>query len=104
MAIMISPYAPHIAEELWHQMGHTDSVVNQRFPEFDASHVVENTFMYPVSFNGKKRFDLELPLDMKQDEVQNAVVNAPEAKKWLEGVTIRKVIFIPKKIINIVVG
>ena len=104
MAIMISPYAPHIAEELWHQMGHNDSVVNQRFPEFDASHVVENTFMYPVSFNGKKRFDLELPLDMKQDEVQNAVVNAPEAQKWLEGVTIRKVIFIPKKIINIVVG
>ena len=104
MAIMISPYAPHIAEELWHQMGHTDSVVNQKFPEFDASHVVENTFMYPVSFNGKKRFDLELPLDMKQDEVQNAVVNASEAKKWLEGVSIRKVIFIPKKIINIVVG
>ena len=104
MAIMISPYAPHIAEELWHQMGHNDSVVNQRFPEFDASNVVENTFLYPVSFNGKKRFDLELPLDMKQDEVQNAVVNAPEAKKWLEGVSIRKVIFIPKKIINIVVG
>ena len=104
MAIMISPYAPHIAEELWHQMGHTDSVVNQKFPEFDASKVVENTFTYPVSFNGKKRFDLELPLDMKQDDVQNAVVNAPEAQKWLEGVSIRKVIFIPKKIINIVVG
>ena len=104
MAIMISPYAPHIAEELWHQMGHNDSVVNQKFPEFDAKNVVENTFLYPVSFNGKKRFDLEMPLDMKQDEVQNAVVNAPEAKKWLEGVSIRKVIFIPKKIINIVVG
>ena len=104
LAIMISPYAPHIAEELWHQMGHNDSVVNQKFPEFDASNVVENTFTYPVSFNGKKRFDLELPLDIKQDEVQNVVVNAPEAKKWLEGVNIRKVIFIPKKIINIVVG
>ena len=104
LAIMISPYAPHIAEELWHQLGHNDSVVNQCFPEFDAQNVVENTFMYPVSFNGKKRFDIELPLEMKQDEVQNAVVNAPEAKKWLEGVNIRKVIFIPKKIINIVVG
>ena len=104
LAIMISPYAPHIAEELWHQMGHNDSVVNQKFPEFDEKNVVENTFMYPVSFNGKKRFDLELPLDMKQDEVQNAVVNAPEAQKWLEGVAIRKVIFIPKKIVNIVVG
>ena len=104
LAIMISPYAPHIAEELWHQMGHNDSVVNQKFPEFDASKVVENTFTYPVSFNGKKRFDLELPLDIKQDEVQNAVVKAPEAQKWLDGVAIRKVIFIPKKIINIVVG
>ena len=104
LAIMISPYAPHIAEELWHQLGHNDSVVNQKFPEFDEKNVVENTFMYPVSFNGKKRFDLELPLDMKQDEVQNAVVNAPEAQKWLEGVAIRKVIFIPKKIVNIVVG
>ena len=104
MAIMISPYAPHIAEELWHQMGHNNSVVNQKFPEFDAKNIVENTFTYPVSFNGKKRFDLELPLDIKQDDVQNAVVNAPEAKKWLEGVSIRKVIFIPKKIINIVVG
>ena len=104
MAIMISPYAPHIAEELWHQMGHNDSVVNQKFPEFDASNVMENTFTYPISFNGKKRFDLELPLDMKQDDVQNAVVNAPEAQKWLEGVSIRKIIFIPKKIINIVVG
>jgi len=104
LAIMISPYAPHIAEELWHQLGHNDSVVNQRFPEFDEKNVVENTFLYPVSFNGKKRFDLELPLDIKPDEVQNTVVNAPEAKKWLEGVTIRKVIFIPKKIINIVVG
>jgi leucyl-tRNA synthetase len=104
LAIMISPYAPHIAEELWHQMGHNDTVVNQRFPEFNEKNVVENTFLYPVSFNGKKRFDLELPLDIKQDEVQNAVVNAPEAKKWLEGVTIRKVIFIPKKIINVVVG
>ena len=104
MAIMISPYAPHIAEELWHQMGHNDSVVNQKFPEFDEKNIVENTFLYPVSFNGKKRFDLELPLDVKQDEVQNAVANAPEAQKWLEGVTIRKVIFIPKKIINIVVG
>ncbi len=104
MAVMISPYAPHIAEELWHQMGHNDSVVNQKFPEFNESYVVENTFTYPVSFNGKKRFDLELPLDINPNDVQNAVVNAPEAKKWLEGVTIRKVIFIPKKIINIVVG
>lgn len=104
MAIMISPYAPHIAEELWHQMGHEDSVVNQTFPEFNEKYVVESTFMYPVSFNGKKRFDCELPLDMPQDEIQKTVLAAPESKKWLEGVSVRKVIIIPKKIINIVVG
>ena len=104
LAIMISPYAPHIAEELWHKMGHDDSVVNQKFPEFDAQNVMESSFLYPVSFNGKKRFDIELPLDINQDDVRTAVLNAPEAKKWLEGVAVRKVVFIPKKIINVVVG
>ncbi|MDO5340908.1 MAG: class I tRNA ligase family protein [Bacteroidia bacterium] len=104
LAIMISPYAPHIAEELWHQMGHNDSVVNQKFPEFDEKHVAEDTFLYPVSFNGKKRFDIELPLGMSQDEMRDIVLAAPEAKKWIEGMVVRKAIIIPKKIINIVVG
>lgn len=101
---MISPYAPHIAEELWHQMGHNDSVVNQKFPEFDERHVVEDSFLYPVSFNGKKRFDIELPLGMSQDEMRDVVLAAPESKKWIEGMVVRKAIIIPKKIINIVVG
>jgi len=104
LAVMISPYAPHIAEELWHQMGHNDSVVNQKFPEFDEKHVVENTFLYPVSFNGKKRFDIELPLGMSQDEMRDVVLAAPESKKWTEGMVVRKAVIIPKKIINIVVG
>lgn len=104
LAIMISPYAPHIAEELWHQMGHNDSVVNQKFPEFDERHVVEDSFLYPVSFNGKKRFDIELPLGMSQDEMRDVVLAAPESKKWIEGMVVRKAIIIPKKIINIVVG
>ncbi len=104
LAIMISPYAPHLAEELWHQMGHNDSVVIQQFPEFIESYVVENNFTYPVSINGKKRFDLELPITLSPAEIEKIVVATPEAAKWTEGKSIRKVIVVPKKIINIVIG
>ena len=104
LAVMISPYAPHLAEELWHQMGHNDSVVIQKFPEFNESYVVENSFMYPVSINGKKRFDLELPITLSPAEIEKIVVATPEAEKWTEGKSIKKVIVVPKKIINIVIG
>ena len=104
LAVMISPYAPHLAEELWHQMGHNDSVVIQKFPEFNESYVVENNFMYPVSINGKKRFDLELPITLSPAEIEKIVVATPEAAKWTEGKSIKKVIVVPKKIINIVIG
>ncbi|MBE6345597.1 MAG: leucine--tRNA ligase [Lentimicrobiaceae bacterium] len=104
LAVMISPYAPHLAEELWHQMGHNDSVVMQKFPEFNESYVVENSFTYPVSINGKKRFDLELPITLSPAEIEKIVVATPEAAKWTEGKSIKKVIVVPKKIINIVIG
>ena len=104
LTIMISPYAPHIAEELWHLLGHSDSVVNQTFPEFNKDLIVENSFLYPVSFNGKKRFDINLSLDMSDEEVRDVVLAAPESKKWTEGLVVRKVIIIRNKIINIVVG
>ena len=104
LAIMISPYAPHLAEELWHQMGHEDSVVMQKFPEFVESYIVENNFTYPVSINGKKRFDLELPITLSPAEIEKIVVATPEATKWIEGKNVKKVIVVPKKIINIVIG
>lgn len=104
LAVMISPYAPHIAEELWHLLGHDTSVVDASFPEYNAQYVVENTFKYPVSFNGKVRFNIELPIDMSQQDIQASVMNAPEAAKWIDGKDIKKVIIVPKKIINIVVG
>ena len=104
LCVMVSPYAPHIAEELWHLLGHEDSVVNATFPVYDESKTVENSFNYPVSFNGKMRFSMELPVTMSQDEVQAAVLAAPEAAKWIEGKQVRKVIYVPKKIVNIVVG
>ena len=104
LCVMISPYAPHIAEELWHLLGHETSVVNAAFPEYDESKTVENSFNYPISFNGKMRFNMELPVTMNADEVQAAVLAAPEAAKWIEGKQVRKVIYVPKKIVNIVVG
>ena len=104
LAIMISPYAPHIAEELWHLLGHDTSVVNAIFPVYDESKTVENSFSYPISFNGKMRFNMELPITMNADEVQATVLAAPESAKWLEGKQVRKVIYVPKKIVNIVVG
>ncbi len=104
LTVMISPYAPHIAEELWHLLGHETSVVNAAFPAYDESKTVENSFNYPISFNGKMRFNMELPVTMNADEVQAAVLAAPESAKWLEGKQVRKVIYVPKKIVNIVVG
>ena len=104
LAIMVSPYAPHLAEELWHQMGHEDSVVTQKFPEFVESYVVENNFTYPVSINGKKRFDLELPITLSPAEIEKAAIETPEATKWIADKSIKKVVVVPKKIINIVIG
>ena len=104
LTVMISPYAPHIAEELWHLLGNETSVVNATFPVYDESKTVENSFNYPISFNGKMRFNMELPVTMGADEVQAAVLAAPESAKWLEGKQVRKVIFVPKKIVNNVVG
>jgi len=104
LCVMISPYAPHIAEELWHLLGHNDSVIKATFPVYDESKTIENSFNYPVSFNGKMRFTMELPVGLTADEVQAAVLAAPEAAKWIEGKQVRKVIYVPKKIVNIVVG
>lgn len=101
---MISPYAPHIAEELWHLFGHEDSVVLQQFPKFNADFIGDSSFVYPVSFNGKRRFDMELPLDMSTADIEKAVKEAPETKKWVGELNIKKIIIVPKKIINVVVG
>lgn len=103
LAVLISPFAPHIAEELWHLLGNNDSVNNASFPVCDESVLVENSFNYPVSFNGKTRFMLELPLDLKADQVQEIIINNADAQKWLDGKTPKKVIFVPKKIINVVI-
>jgi leucyl-tRNA synthetase len=102
LTILLSSYAPHLAEEMWHACGHNNSVVMQPFPVYDEKYLVENTFAYPVSFNGKTRFKLELPLDMDVKAIELAALSSEEAQKWLEGKQIRKIIVVPKRIINIV--
>jgi leucyl-tRNA synthetase len=103
LAIIISPYAPHIAEELWAHLGNTESITFAVFPEYNEAYLTEDTFTYPVSFNGKTRFMLELPIDMAKEQVEQEVLNAPEAQKWLDGTAPKKVIVVPKKIVNVVV-
>jgi leucyl-tRNA synthetase len=101
--VLISSFAPHIAEELWSLLGHGESITFARFPEFNEEFIKENTFNYPVSFNGKLRFQLELPVGISQQEAEAAVVAATESKKWLGGGSPKKVVFVPGKIINVVV-
>lgn len=102
LLILLSPYAPHIAEELWHTIGEEGSVVTAEWPELNEAYLVEDNFTYPVSFNGKTRFMFSLPVTLTPQEVEAAVLSAPEAEKWLEGKTPRKVIVVPKRIVNIV--
>jgi leucyl-tRNA synthetase len=100
---LIAPFAPHMAEELWHRAGNTSSVVAESFPEYKVEYLKESSITYPVSFNGKVRFQLELPIDIDKDKVEEIVKNHENAQRWLEGKEPRKIIFVPKKIINVVV-
>ena len=102
LAVLISPYAPHIAEELWERLGHSESIAQAAYPEFDPKYLVENEKEYPVSFNGKLRFKLTLPLDLSKDAIEEAVMNHDKTKQQLDGSTPKKVIIVPGKIINIV--
>ena len=102
LAVLIAPFAPHIAEELWHQMGHEGSVCDAQWPVCDERYLVEDTVKYPVQFNGKMRFTVDLPAACTQEEAIEAIKAMPEGQKWMDGKEPRKVIFVPKKIINIV--
>ncbi|MDO6515779.1 leucine--tRNA ligase [Zobellia uliginosa] len=102
LAILVSPYAPHIAEELWSKLGHEGSIATVAFPKFEEKYLVESSKEYPVSFNGKMRFKLELPLDLSKDEIEAAVMAHEKTQQQLQGRTPKKVIVVPGKIVNIV--
>ncbi|WP_028891776.1 leucine--tRNA ligase [Tenacibaculum sp. 47A_GOM-205m] len=102
LLVLISPYAPHIAEELWSQLGHNESIATVAFPKFEEKHLVESSKNYPVSFNGKMRFTLELPLDLSKEEIEKVVMEHEKTQQQLQGREPKKVIIVPGKIINIV--
>lgn len=102
LVVLLSPFAPHIAEELWLLLGHKGSVSFACLPSFDEKYLVESTFEYPVSFNGKMRFTMALPLDMPVAEIEKAVLANEKTLKYLEGKQPRKMIVVPGKIVNIV--
>lgn len=102
LVVLIAPYAPHIAEELWSKLGNSDTVVTAEYPVFEEKYLVESTKNYPVSFNGKMRFTMELPLDMPKDEIEKTVMADERTQKQLDGRTPKKVIVVPGKIVNIV--
>jgi leucyl-tRNA synthetase len=102
LAVLLSPYAPHIAEELWKKLGYKESIALVPFPVFDENYLVENTKNYPISFNGKMRYTLELPLDLSKEEIEKAVMSQEKTIQYLEGRTPKNIIIVPGKIVNIV--
>ena len=102
LVITLSPFAPHICEELYQKLGHTSTIYNASFPQYEEKYLVEATKKYPVSFNGKVRFTLELPAGMSREEVEKTVLANEQTAKYLDGGAIKKIIVVPEKIVNIV--
>ena len=102
LAILIAPYAPHIAEEVWAAMGHETSICDAEFPVCNEAYLVESNTKYPISFNGKVRFTMELPADMSKEDVEKTVLANEQTAKYLDGKAPKKVIVVPNKIVNIV--
>lgn len=105
LLVVLAPFAPHVAEELWHTaLGNDTSIVDAKWPEYNEEYLVEKNVTYAVSFNGKARFNMEVAADMPREEVEKTALAHDGAAKWIEGKTIRKVIVVPGKIVNIVLG
>jgi leucyl-tRNA synthetase len=102
LVVLVSPYAPHISEELWSKFGYATSIATAPFPEFEGKYLVESSKEYPISFNGKMRFKLELPADLSKEEIETAVMSNSKTQEQLQGRTPKKVIVVPGKIVNIV--
>ncbi len=103
LLVLLAPFAPHVAEELWHQLGNDTTIVDARWPELDESYLVEDTVNYPVQFNGKTRFTVAVPASASREDVERAAMDSPDAAKWLDGKQVVKTIVVPGRIVNIVV-
>ena len=104
MVILIAPFAPFLAEELWSNLGHEDSVFDANYPVFDEKYLVEDSINYPVSINGKKRAVASFDANASKEDIEKMVLELEDIQKWIEGKTIRKIIVVPKRMVNIVIG
>ena len=104
LIVLLAPFAPHISEELWEKLGHDTSVCDAQWPSFNEEYLKEDTVKYTVSFNGKARFTLDFPADADNSTIEKTVIGHESSQKYLEGKSIKKVIIVPKKIVNIVIG
>jgi leucyl-tRNA synthetase len=104
LVVLLSTFAPHTSEELWQLLGHQESITYAKWPALEAKYLVESDFNYPISFNGKMKFLLKMPLNLSKDDIEKTVMAASETQKFIADKTIKKVIVVPKKIVNIVVG
>lgn len=102
LTICLAPFAPHIAEELWHLLGNQHTVCDAQWPQWDEAYLKEDTFPYAISFNGKSRYILEFPAEATREEIEQAVLEHPQSQKWIDGKKPKKVIIVPRKIVNIV--
>ena len=103
LLVIISSYAPHIAEELWSLTGNTESITLQQFPQWNPEFLVEDSFEYPVQVNGKVRVNLNFPADMSKEDIEKAVLANEQVIKWMEGKPLKKIIVVPKRIVNVVI-
>ncbi|MDR0421601.1 MAG: leucine--tRNA ligase [Proteiniphilum sp.] len=103
LTVCLSPFAPHVAEELWHALGNTATVCDAGWPAWNEEYLREDTFPCAISFNGKSRFVLEFPADATRPEIEKAVLSHPSSQKWLGGKSPKKIIIVPKKIVNVVI-
>jgi leucyl-tRNA synthetase len=102
LAVLVAPYAPHIAEELWEKLGHTESITYAAFPACNEEYLIENSFNYPISFNGKTKFNYEFELSLSKEDLEKAVLALDQTQKVMEGKAPKKIIIVPGKIVNIV--
>jgi leucyl-tRNA synthetase len=102
LTVLIAPFAPHIAEEMWHLLGGEGSVCDAQWPRWDESLLVEQEVKLQVAFNGKRRFEMAFPADAQQQQIEQTVLASAEAAKYVEGRTVKKVIVVPGRMVNIV--
>jgi leucyl-tRNA synthetase len=102
LAQLLAPFAPHITEEIWHYLGHQNSIITDNYPKLDESYLVEDSFVYPVAFNGKRRYEITAAADADMKTVEKIALEDPRAEKYMEGKQISKVIVVPKRMVNIV--